>query len=812
LLKAKARWEVARTDGEEAARLAEELQIHPLLARLLAVRGMSDPLLAKAFLQGGEDAFHDPFLLLGMREAVGRIRLALERREKIRIYGDYDADGVSSTTLMIFLMRRLGASFDYYIPHRVREGYGLNVSALEQAKRDGISLIVTVDTGISAVSEIEYANAIGIDIVVTDHHEPPEALPPALALVNPKQPGCPYPFKGLAGVGVAFKLAHALLGEPPLDFAEIAAIGTVADLMPLAGENRILVRLGLEQMRRTANKGLRALFSVAGIEQAGVNAGHIGFQLAPRINASGRLDSADEAVRLLIAADDGEALRLARELDRLNRDRQLLVEEITQEASAMLESRMEESGLPHVIVLAREGWNVGVIGIVASRLLDRFYRPTIILGIDPENGMAKGSARSIPGFDIHRALSECHGLFTHYGGHQAAAGMSLPEENIGLLDRRLNELAEAWLQETDLVPLIRADLECALEEISVSAIEQLETMAPFGMGNPSPKFVFSGLRLEELKTIGRDGKHLKLALSNAADGNSCTVEAVGFGQGHLADWISSTATIDLLGELSVNEWNGRKKAQIVISDLSVPQVQLFDWRGCPDPAEKISAMLERVRSQARGEGHLQGIVVGPQHDPRRPDGPWFDESCPVWLLGGSGETEPLNEAACSSSAELLEDAVLYSLPANTSMLAAFIRRASGVKRWYAIFAEDSGEERFSLPSREAFRKVYAALYQAGTREIPRSRLIGGLSRRSGFSPAAIRFMIDVFEELTFIEREGNVYRMVRQPKKQDLSCSSTFCAKKEREQVETLFVYSSAQELLGWIKSQSNQSAMEGRS
>ncbi|MCC2685791.1 MAG: YrvE, partial [Paenibacillaceae bacterium] len=338
MLHARTKWLIGDTDPSCADRIAKTHNIDGLLARLLVSRGIVDPDRIDEFLRGGTERLFDPFLMKGMQEAVGRIRLAIERQQKIRVYGDYDADGISSTTLMIFLLTRLGANFDYYIPHRIEEGYGLNCGALDEAKRQGVDLIVTVDTGISAWEEIEHASRIGLDVVVTDHHEPPEKLPDAVAVVNPHQPGCEYPFKTLAGVGVAFKLAQALLGEPPLDLLEYAAIGTIADLMPLLGENRLIVKLGLERMRETTNAGLKALLDVAGIDRTTVSAGHIGFQLGPRINASGRLESAVQAVKLLTTTDEEEARELAYNLDALNRQRQELVEEMVAEAVARLEA------------------------------------------------------------------------------------------------------------------------------------------------------------------------------------------------------------------------------------------------------------------------------------------------------------------------------------------------------------------------------------------------------------------------------------------------------------------------------------------
>jgi len=816
VLPSKAKWEIRECDAALADRIAHTLSIDPLLAKLLVVRGIRDAEHARLFLHGSREHFHDPYLLSGMREAVERIRQAIQRKEKIRIYGDYDADGVSSTTLMILLFRKLGANFDYYIPHRVHEGYGLNKKAMELAKEQGVSLIVTVDTGISAREEIDYANSLGLDVVVTDHHEPPELLPQACAVINPKQPGCAYPFKQLAGVGVALKLAHALLERLPEEWLEIAAIGTVADLMPLIDENRLIVKFGLNQMRQTSNFGIQALLEVAGVSPASVTAGHIAFSLAPRINASGRLEAADAAVRLLISTDAAEAGLLARELDQLNRERQRLVDEMTQQATNIVEERRQSTGaLPRVLVVAQEDWNAGVIGIVASKLLDKYYRPTVVLTIDRDSGVAKGSARSIEGFDIYRALSECSSLFTHYGGHQLAAGMSLPSEHIAGLEEKLNELAGLWLADDQFIPVMRADLECRMSDVSVSLIDQLELLAPYGMGNPPPKFLFTGLQLAEKRMLGKEKQHLKLALNEIPDPSAVPlrVDAIGFGQGHLTERISPLAKIDVLGELSVNEWNGTKKAQIIIRDLRVPHVQVFDWRGSKPPNRRVYDWLKWLESQETGasEGKRAVVVGSRRHyeDVRA----FLPDDVPVWRMTEPEGMEPLNDAAGRIPFGEAEDVVLYSLPGHLAALRAVIAQGLRVKRWYALFDDDeeTSYKGVGLPTREMFKTVYAAMRRAGGRPVPQRAFLAGISKRSGFSPTMVQFMLEVFEELAFIERVGGDYRLVSAPARKDLASSAKYRSLSNRQQVEQVLVYSSSRELSAWILSHTKDARFQVR-
>ncbi|UQZ86787.1 Single-stranded-DNA-specific exonuclease RecJ [Paenibacillus konkukensis] len=806
MLQSRARWKISETDSKQAEELAGQLEISPLLAHLLISRGMTDQEHAAAFLFGGTDHIHDPFLLDGMEQAVVRIRQALERGEKIRIYGDYDADGVSSTTLMVHLLRTLDASFDYYIPHRVHEGYGMNKPAVDLAKQEGISLIITVDTGISAVEEIAYASELGIDVIVTDHHEPPEVLPEAYSVINPKKPGCPYPFKQLAGVGVALKLAQALLGRWPEELLEFAAIGTVADLMPLLGENRAIVKQGIKRMQSSANWGIRALLDVSGVQMKDVNATHIGFSLAPRINASGRLNNADDAVRLLITDSEQEAEHLAYDLDSLNKERQRIVDDMTRQAMSMMEERKASGGLNKVIVLAHEDWNVGVIGIVASKLMDRFYRPTLILGIDKETGLAKGSARSIAGFDLYQALSHCHDLMEHFGGHQAAAGMTLSKDHLPELERRLNVLAEEWLKPGDFVPLLHADMECALDEVGVETIRQLEQLGPFGMGNPQPKFVFTNIRCQELRTIGKEQQHVKMTLIKGGGEAAATLDAVGFNKSAALPWISPSASMDILGELSINEWNGVRKPQIMIQDIRVPHVQLFDWRGASSKLEfKLRELNSRVSPLAEaeeGSGQPAVITFHPEDKQVRMK---FMNTYPVWGMDpATGQGSPLNEHARRKPLSAVKDLVLYDLPAQLGALEQVIVSASGAERWYAVFS-GSPANQGPLPNRDIFKTVYGAVLKLGDQAFPASYITEALSRRSGQSQQLIQFILDVFEELGFIQRRPEGYRAVSNPAKKDLTASRLYRQRQHSLDVEQTLVYSSAQELHEWISGKHKQ-------
>lgn len=805
MLASRTRWAVHPIDDAAAKRLADECGIHPLIARLLVIRGCSEPDEAQQFLYAEEEALHDPLLMDGMEEAVRAIRQAIATGRRIRIYGDYDADGISSTSLMIWLMREMGANFDYYIPHRLHEGYGLNIPALDQAKEEGVELIITVDTGISAYEEAKHAAELGIDLIITDHHEPPERLPSALAVMNPKKPGCPYPFKQLAGVGVAFKLAQALLERVPDKLTELAALGTIADLMPLVDENRTIVRLGLRRMQRSSYIGLHALFRISGLEGKPISAGHIGFAIAPRINASGRLTSADAAVRLLTTEHEQEADLLARELDELNRDRQRIVEQTFEEAVQQLEARYG-ADLPPVIIASGEGWNAGVIGIVAARLLERYYRPTIVFTIDAETGMAKGSARSIRGFDIYRALTECAPILDHYGGHQAAAGMTLMADRLEELQERLNALALEWLSEEDYIPLTEADMRLGLGECRVELIEQLEQLAPFGLGNRSPRFMLERAAVKELRQIGKDGQHLKLTLLDRETGQ--VLDAVGFGIGSLLPHIAPTSRVDVIGELQLNEWNGTRKAQLLIQDIRVSHMQVFDWRGLKP------VTTDRLGGQRRYGDHGVGydrtsakqVYAGLRDetefvicdDPPR----WMETITAmfgerrIWLLQADGRLSPADPA---TDAAPPRDLVLVQLPHNEQVLERMLAAYGGNLERICVWFADAEELVAGCPSREGFKHVYAYLKQrqiwpAGDREFLRS-----LSVRTGLTEDDIAFIIHVFEELGFITANGTQYEFVQQPEPRELTSSQRFIRRREGKAVAEQHMLMSTDQLTKYI-------------
>lgn len=794
MLYSKTSWQSPAADPDIVRGLARSLSISPLLSSLLVTRGMMEPQEALLFMDGGAEERHDPFLLQGMAEAVPRIRRAIEENEHILIYGDYDADGVSSTALMIYLLRYLGASFDIYIPHRSNEGYGLHNHALDWAVQQGVSLIITVDTGISAYHQIAYANDLGIDVIVTDHHEPPELLPEAYALINPKLPGCPYPFKGLAGVGVAYKLAQAMLGEEtPEEWSEIAAIGTVADLMPLLGENREIVRSGLSSMRNSKFLGIRALLGVSGVTLSTVSAVNIAFGMAPRINASGRLDHAGRAVALLTTEQVEEAEQLAGELDLLNKERQLVVERIVEEAINKLEQEIQISKVPDIIVLAEQGWNVGVVGIVASKLLERYYRPVIILDIHPETGMCKGSARSIPGLDIYAALSSCAHFMDHFGGHPAAAGMSLHKDQLEAFAAALNEYASGVLTPEHFISVTSADAEVTISDLSLQAAIELERLAPFGMANPLPKFIIREATVKETRTMGQEGKHLKIVLQQGKS----TIEAVAFGKGALAKLLPGGTKIDVLAELSVNEWNGSRKPQLMLQDLAVQEKQLFDLRGATDAVRQATLISELLLPYSGGDQYRAAAVF--QNGRMAPRSELIGMS--LWVYDKETGVSPVTKDQMDEARQHVSLLCLLDMPETPEQLDALLIAFPNADNIALLHSVKDGRERLIIPTRDHFKTLYKLLASITSEAAPEQEVLLRLSRESSLSVRMLSMMLDVFEELDFIERSKGHVSFITQPTAKSLTASRHFVRLGQMAEIEQYFMEGSLSELQEWMQS-----------
>ncbi len=533
----------------------------PTLRQILFNRGIAASEEAEAFLNAQTHFDTDPFQMKGMRAAVERIEIALANREPIAIYGDYDVDGVTATALLVQVLRALGGNVREYIPNRFEEGYGLNNEALATLANDGVRLVVSVDCGIRSPEEARRARDLGLDLIISDHHEPSGDLPDALAVLDPKQDGDAYPEKYLAGVGIAYKIAEALFIHHPSSFIlepllDLVALGTVADLAPLTGENRALVRRGLEQIRQTTRQGLFSLANVAGLDLKKVNAQSIGFMLGPRLNASGRLKSALASFRLLTTTDVKEAGDLALKLNQQNLERQRMTKEIQAQAEALALDGQEGSLL---LFAVHPEFNHGVVGLAASRLAETYYRPAVVGNYGEET--TRCSCRSIPEFHITRVLDECADLLVRHGGHAAAAGFTVRNDRLDELAARLGSIAKRELGGRDLRPNLSADMEIPLSQLTFDLLEQLKRLQPTGYGNPEPVFISRKVKTQGARTVGADGRHLKLSLT---DGRY-TFDAIGFRLGGLLP--NLPPLVDVLYTFEVNEYNGRTNLQLNLKDI-----------------------------------------------------------------------------------------------------------------------------------------------------------------------------------------------------------------------------------------------------
>ncbi len=551
------------SDEEASGSLARRLGISDVLARLLWNRQLRTEEDARRFLAPEErQESYDPFLMRDMERAVQRISAAIDGEERITIYGDYDVDGMTATALLYRCLRGLGAQVDFYIPDRFTEGYGFHLAALERIAASS-SLLVSVDCGIASVADVA-AMAGRLDIIITDHHLPGEALPPALAVVNPHRADCPYPDKDLCGVGVAYKLCEALYqARAHRSYGkdiELVALGTIADIVPLVGENRKIVRLGLARMKDTESVGLRALMEVAGVEAEKLGAEQVGFQLAPRLNAAGRMERATLGARLLLTQDAAEAQELAGHLDALNRQRQAVEQDILCAAEAELAAE-DVASLP-AIVLAGEGWHQGVIGIVASRLVEKYYKPVVILSVN--GAMAKGSCRSIEGLHIYEALKACERFLVGFGGHAQAAGLSLRTADIPAFRRAFEETVRRTLRPEDYVPVACIEFEMDPCAVTTELVEEIARLEPYGEGNPRPLFGCRNLRGSGARRIGSEGQHLKFVVEDA---DHHAIDFLYWGQGALAGLVNAEP-LDIVYKPSINEWRGIRKVQAIVDSIN----------------------------------------------------------------------------------------------------------------------------------------------------------------------------------------------------------------------------------------------------
>lgn len=553
------KWEVNKYNENEVNELLKECNISRLLAILLCSRGIVAKEQVDLYLSPTRKDFYDPFLMPDMQKAVDRIINAIENKEKVIIYGDYDVDGITSTTVLKQFLAERGLIVDWYIPNRLNEGYGLNKNAIKEINDKGYKLIITVDCGISALEEIKYAYDLGMEVIVTDHHEPVEVLPQCLAVVDAKRKDNIYPYNQLAGVGVVFKLIQALsiklnLEEKEfLKFLDLVAVGTISDIVPLKDENRVIAKLGLKLVEVTKNIGLKTLISVLGFKK--IDSTAISFGVAPRINASGRMGVQEKALNLFLTDNYEEAKKITQELNEFNNDRQAEEQKIFKEALEMLKKENDKS----CIILGNENWHHGVIGIVASKITDMYFKPSILLCFEENEG--KGSGRSIPGFDLHKALMECSKDIKKFGGHSMAIGITIEKDKFESFKNDFEKYAEQT-NIKEIVPIVNIDAEISLKDLSIDIVKQLELLEPFGEANKMPQFLFKNMKIIAIRAIS-EGKHLKLKLKQ----DNYIIDAIGFNMGELSNLYQIEDRIDVVGNIGVNTFNGMENLQINIKDI-----------------------------------------------------------------------------------------------------------------------------------------------------------------------------------------------------------------------------------------------------
>ncbi|MBM7606970.1 single-stranded-DNA-specific exonuclease [Lysinibacillus composti] len=766
MIESKKNWVVQRPNIDTVKKLSNELNISTIAAKILAARGFEHADTAKMMLKINANDLHDPFLLNGMQEAVERIEQALENEEKILVYGDYDADGITSTTVMMNALLDLGADVDFCIPNRFTHGYGPHEELFRKAHEDGVQLIITVDNGISGIEPIRLAKELGMDVIVTDHHEASDILPPADIIIHPRVPENHYPFGELAGVGVAFKLAHALYGEIPDHLFEFVAIGTVADLVPLEGENRYLVQKGIEQLKYSSNPWISALCEVTGVNQREIDEDTIGFYFGPRLNAIGRLGDAAPGVHFLMSENSLYATEGAKLLNLKNAERKDIVKSITEEAIALIESN-EEINHSLVLVVAKEGWNPGVIGIVASRLVEKYYRPTIVLSLDYEKGTAKGSARSIEGFHMFNELTKNRDILPHFGGHPMAAGMTFPLEYVDELRSRLHLQASECLTTELLTPKLFIDIPLELSEISVEAIEEVKKLGPFGVGFSKPTYALQNVKVGSMRKIGAGENHIKMELKDEYG----SIDAIGFNQGNLHDEISYDVQLSFVGDLQINEWQGRKKPQFMISDVQTDEWQLFDYRG-----KVHSKWLDSIPKDKTTFIAFNNETIS-----------YYQSSIhtPIKLV----DSNALNS-------EFSPFIVLLDLPKTSIHLEKTIEQIKP-KRIYAHFYTPESQYFNGMPSRQHFGWYYTFLKKRPNFNLQAH--IDQLSKHIGLNEEILKFMTNVFFDLDFVTIENGLTSVNVNAPKRDLTEAPTYQNRVEQLEMEQKLLYSTFSELKQWF-------------
>lgn len=768
MIDAKFKWELAdNASSVTVDNLEKELGISRILATLLAQQGIDSTEQAKKFFEPSIEEIHDPTLLHDMDKAVERIEQAVEKQEQITIYGDYDADGITSTSLMYETLLSIGANVNYYVPNRFTDGYGPNMDAYQRLIDNGTQLFITVDNGVSGKNVIDKVMEAGVDVVITDHHELPADLPNAVAIVHPRYPGSNYPFPDLSGVGVAFKVAWALTGEFPVEELDLVAIGEIADVVNVTDENHALISYGIQQLRQGMRPGLAALMKLADIKANNLTDQDIGFGIAPRLNALGRIADANDGVKLLTSLDENESQKLAKEVDQANKERQNLVADIMKEAEKQANSSANQQ--KKTLLIVGKGWHQGVLGIVASRIMNETGKPTIVASTDQNNPtLIKGSGRSVDSFNLFNALEAHRELFTTFGGHPAACGLSFDQKNIVPLQIALEE--EAVKQKFD--PTVKQPLPIAMKLVPADVTQQLyndiQRVAPFGPGNMEPVFELNNVKVVDVKTMGQEHQHLKFSI--VSDKKNLTV--VAFGQGNLATLLSApTGQINLAVKVSLNEWRGKKSVQLMLEDLQINGTVIIDERTNKLTPQLFSSSDYYIVREPRLRENIAPHVA-------------------------PGYTLSIEEAIKTDFSG--QQVTLVDCPSSEEML----------KR---IFAEDEGEpatirlllyQRKSaylagLPTRNDFAQLYRFIYRQ--KELKWPMQAKAVSNHLKINMDRLNLMIQVFSEAGFVTIKDDVLKFNESTNKTDLTQTKRYQKQLAQYKVEQQLLFNDAATVAKWL-------------
>lgn len=768
MIDAKFKWEIAdNASSSTVGNLEKELGISRILATLLAQQGIDSAEQAKKFFEPSIEEIHDPGLLHDMDKAVERIEQAVEKQEQITIYGDYDADGITSTSLMYETLLSIGANVNYYVPNRFTDGYGPNMNAYQRLIDNGTQLFITVDNGVSGKNVIDKVMGAGVDVVITDHHELPADLPNAVAIVHPRYPGSNYPFPDLSGVGVAFKVAWALTGEFPVEELDLVAIGEIADVVNVTDENHALISYGIQQLRQGMRPGLAALMKLADIKANNLTDQDIGFGIAPRLNALGRIADANDGVRLLTSLDESESQKLAKEVDQANKKRQKLVAEIMKEAEKQANS--SDNQQKKALLIVGDNWHQGVLGIVASRIMNETGKPTIVASTDQSNPtLIKGSGRSVDSFNLFNALEAHHELFTTFGGHPAACGLSFDQKNIASLQIALEE--EAVKQKFD--PTIKQPLPIAMKlkpaDVTQQLYNDIQRVAPFGPGNLEPVFELNNVKVVDVKTMGQEHQHLKFSIVSEKE----NLTVIAFGRGNLATLLSApTGQINLAVKVSLNEWRGKKSVQLMLEDLQINGTVIIDER-----TNKLTPHLFNssdyyiVREPKLRENIAPHVAPGYTLS--------IEEAIKTDFSG-----QQVTLVDCPSSEEMLKQ----------------------------IFAQDDGEpatirlllyQRKSaylagMPTRNDFAQLYRFIYKQ--RELKWPMQAKAVSNHLKINMERLNLMIQVFSEAGFVTIKDDVLTFNEPINKTDLTQTKRYQKQLAQYKVEQQLLFNDGATVAKWL-------------